>query len=109
MKRRPEGNRPTPPSQRDVQVFRMQHGQDDLLVVSVPLGREPPAGLTPAQLEVARAIARGASNAEIARERGTSVRTVANQVASIFARLGVRSRLQVAAALSRVLRLSGEE
>jgi DNA-binding NarL/FixJ family response regulator len=87
----------------------MRHGQDELLVVSTPIGREPPAGLTPAQLGVARAIARGASNAEIARERGTSVKTVANQVASIFARLGVRSRLQVAAALSRVLRPSGEE
>jgi DNA-binding NarL/FixJ family response regulator len=52
--------------------------------------------LTPAEREVASAILAGKSNAEIALERGTSVRTTANQIASIYVKLGVRSRLELA-------------
>ena len=39
----------------------------------------------------------GLANAAIARRRGTSARTVANQVASIFRKLGVQSRAELAA------------
>jgi DNA-binding NarL/FixJ family response regulator len=39
----------------------------------------------------------GKRNADIARERGTSVRTVANQVAAIFRKLKVRSRAELVA------------
>jgi DNA-binding NarL/FixJ family response regulator len=95
------GDRPNPRQGGAVRVFELRYGGEDLLVLSAPLEGEPPRGLTPAELAVARAIARGATNAQIARERGTSVRTVANQVAAIFKRLGVGSRAQVAAALSR--------
>jgi DNA-binding CsgD family transcriptional regulator len=65
----------------------------EFLVVSY----EPnlPAELAPAEREIARAILAGKPNAEIARERGTSPRTVANQVASIFRRLGVGSRAEL--------------
>jgi DNA-binding NarL/FixJ family response regulator len=38
---------------------------------------------------------RGLSNAEIARSRGRSPRTVANQVAKIFEKLGVSSRSEL--------------
>lgn len=82
--------------------FRFEYGGEELLVVSVPLREEPLDVLTSAQLEVARAIVRGASNAAIARERGTSVRTVANQVASILRKLGVGSRAQLATKLANV-------
>jgi len=78
-------------------------------VVSQSLRPAPNGILTSAQLDVARAIARGASNAEIARRRGTSVRTVANQVASILRRLGATSRAQVALKLALADLGSGED
>jgi DNA-binding CsgD family transcriptional regulator len=51
--------------------------------------------LTPVEAEVTRLLAAGLSNAEIARVRGTARRTVANQVASVFRKLGVSSRLEL--------------
>ena len=44
------------------------------------------------------------SNTEIARTRGTSARTVANQVASLFRKLGIRSRAEAVAALATLQR-----
>ncbi len=55
--------------------------------------------LPPAEREVTLHLLRGATNAEIGRLRGTSQHTVANQVQSIFERLGVRSRVELAARL----------
>lgn len=54
--------------------------------------------LTRAEEIVLRAIFAGKSNAAIARERGTSARTVANQIASIFRKHGVGSRRELVAA-----------
>jgi DNA-binding NarL/FixJ family response regulator len=85
-----------------VRAYRVHCGGEALLVVSVPLRRQAPTVLTPAERAVARGIVRGASNAEIARERRTTVRTVANQVASILRKLGVGSRAQVAMSLTAV-------
>jgi DNA-binding NarL/FixJ family response regulator len=56
--------------------------------------------LTPAERAVAESVLAGASNAQIARERRRSVRTVANQIASLFKKLRVRSRLELAQALA---------
>lgn len=56
-------------------------------------------GLTPAEREVARLILEGASNAEIAGRRGSSLRTVEKQVASCLRRLGVASRGELVALL----------
>lgn len=53
--------------------------------------------LTAAEREVAAAILEGKSNAAIAKQRKSAVRTVANQVASIFRKLGVHSRGELAA------------
>lgn len=58
-----------------------------------------PAGLTSAEQAVAEQIADGASNHQIAEQRGTSVRTVANQVAKIFRKLDVQSRAELVALL----------
>jgi DNA-binding NarL/FixJ family response regulator len=60
-------------------------------------------GLTPSEHAVARALLAGFSNADIGRLRGSSTRTIANQVASIFRKLGVRSRAELAARWSSVL------
>ncbi|CAN5767663.1 hypothetical protein BH11MYX4_BH11MYX4_35440 [soil metagenome] len=58
------------------------------------------SSLTQAERSVTAGLLNGHDNARIARERGTSVRTVANQVASIFRKLGVSSRGELAARLS---------
>jgi DNA-binding NarL/FixJ family response regulator len=63
-----------------------------------PLGstRDNPAGLTERQVEVARLLAAGLSNAEIAERLVVSVRTVDNHVAAVLEKLGARNRRDVA-------------
>jgi DNA-binding NarL/FixJ family response regulator len=56
--------------------------------------------LTEAEQDVLALLLWGLSNAEIALQRRTAVRTVANQIASIFQKLGVSSRSELAAALA---------
>jgi DNA-binding NarL/FixJ family response regulator len=60
------------------------------------------SSLTVAEIAVLRALVRGESNASVAHERGTSVRTVANQVRRLFRKLGVSSRAEVALELGAV-------
>jgi predicted ATPase/DNA-binding CsgD family transcriptional regulator len=66
---------------------------------SAPAHPEWPAAsmLTPREREVARLIARGRSNKEIAAELDISPHTAGNHVANIIAKLGVESRAAVAA------------
>jgi DNA-binding NarL/FixJ family response regulator len=56
---------------------------------------EAPASLTWAERHVLRLALGGASNKDIALARGTSPRTVANQLSSLYAKLGVGSRSQL--------------
>jgi DNA-binding NarL/FixJ family response regulator len=58
-----------------------------------------PDALSKGEREVAEALLHGKSNREIANARGTAVRTVANQVASVFRRCGVASRAELIAKL----------
>jgi DNA-binding CsgD family transcriptional regulator len=68
-------------------------GADEFVVLEWMLRpSELPPGLSAAELEVARLAVDGCSNHEIAALRRTSTRTVANQMASIFRKLGVGSR-----------------
>lgn len=77
-----------------------QRARDRLLELGakrIPRGPRPPtqahpAGLTPREAEVLAGLVAGASNAEIARRHGVSVRTVEHQVAAVLAKLGVDSR-----------------
>lgn len=57
--------------------------------------------LAPAELAVIRLLIEGLSYAEIAEVRATSIRTVANQVASGFRRLGVSGRAELLCLLAR--------
>lgn len=58
------------------------------------------AGVTAAERVVLVLAVAGLSNAEIAARRGVSPRTVANQLASLFRKLGVHSRLELQAWLA---------
>jgi len=55
--------------------------------------------LTQAEREVTAQIIAGSTNFDIALRRGSSVRTIANQINSIFTKLNVRSRSELAARL----------
>lgn len=69
----------------------------EALVYSFPLvTRARLDVLTPAERGVLEGVRHGLSNAEIARLRGASPRTVANQIASVFKKLGAQSRLDLA-------------
>lgn len=78
----------------DLECRVLRTGDPEIAVLSFTPSKNP--RLTGAECEVALAVARGLSNAEIARERGASVRTVANQVAAILKKLGVSSRVELA-------------
>jgi HD-GYP domain-containing protein (c-di-GMP phosphodiesterase class II) len=54
--------------------------------------RELPAGLTPRELEVLLALARGQSNQAIGDDLGISVRTVGHHVQHVYSKAGVRTR-----------------
>ena len=75
-------------------------GGDQYLVLSFPMPVwSLPSGLSVAEREVALAVLRGETNETIARDRNTSIRTVANQIAAVFAKLGVNSRIELALAV----------
>jgi DNA-binding CsgD family transcriptional regulator/tetratricopeptide (TPR) repeat protein len=58
--------------------------------------RQNPAGITASQMKVLMLLARGLPNAEIARQLYLSPRTVDHHVSAILAKLGVRTRGEVA-------------
>lgn len=91
-----------PPGLRATRFFM---GADELVVLSFPLASvEFPASLSAAERAVAFAVIEGKSSEVIAAERRTSVRTVANQIASLFRKLRVHSRGELVAAVCRAPR-----
>jgi DNA-binding NarL/FixJ family response regulator len=96
----PSAPSPQPPAGLRASTFRLR-GQD-VAVLSFPSDPPPlPAELSPAEREVMLLVLDGVSNAEIARRRGRSARTIANQIAACYKKLGVSSRLELAAKLGR--------
>jgi DNA-binding NarL/FixJ family response regulator len=83
---------------------------DEVLIVSFPLFSTPlPASLTSAERDVAFRALTGASNRTIALERGSSVRTVANQLSSIFKKLRIGSRAELAWRMAELESPNGSE
>jgi DNA-binding NarL/FixJ family response regulator len=82
---------------REIESFDLLlHAVESALDDSAPqfnrpadIDRSPLAGLSPTQMDTLRQIALGRSNAEIARQRATSLRSVERLVSRLFDALGV--------------------
>lgn len=82
-----------------MRVSRASLEGEELIIVSYPVAAGRGA-LSEAELEVAQAAARGLTNAEIAQARGASPHTIANQVSAVLQKLQLKSRRQLALALT---------
>jgi DNA-binding CsgD family transcriptional regulator len=75
---------------------------DDLTLLTFPLPEaQLPDALTIAEQEVAVQVFAGASQRDIAEARGVSVKTIGNQLESIYRKLGVSSRVELVLRLRR--------
>lgn len=79
-------------------VYRVT-GEGKTVTVS-PRQETPEQLLTERQLEVAQMVAKGATNPEIAEALGCTERTVKAHMSSIFGKLGIVNRTQLAVALA---------
>lgn len=68
---------------------------------SASAGTGPLTALTPQQQRIARCVAEGATNREVALRLSVSTRTVDHHLRNVFAALGVRSRTELARLLDR--------
>lgn len=97
----PDGqDRPLPvePKSRTLRIIELVWPGNRLKVVST-LGKRRVTYLTQSELDVAWSAVSGMSNSDIALARESSPRTIANQLASAFRKLGVTSRTELAAVL----------
>jgi DNA-binding NarL/FixJ family response regulator len=85
---------------RHLSATRIRYGGGEYLVLTYRAPRwSLPTCLSPSEHQIVRELIAGNSQQGIARNRGTAVRTVANQVASIYHKLKVNSRIELFAAL----------
>lgn len=78
-------------------IHGFEHEGVEYVVVSFPTRRPAAfADLNPAELETIEAVLAGVPQRDIAKARGVSVRTVANQLAGAYRKLGVSSAREVA-------------
>jgi DNA-binding CsgD family transcriptional regulator len=88
-------------AQRDARYAAFVSNGSEYVVVSLPRPNVLlPTSLTDAERAVVAALLLGRSNGEIAESRRVALRTVANQVASIFRKLEVSSRVELIRKLS---------
>lgn len=82
----------------NTRVSRFQAAGHNFVVISTPIAAAPKLEvLSPAERKVVALLADGLSNEAIARVRRVSVRTIANQVAAIFRKLQIHSRIELIA------------
>jgi DNA-binding NarL/FixJ family response regulator len=91
------------PAPEGLQQTALEVGAEQYLVLRYPLRPwQLPCVLTSAEQEIVLAILAGQTRRDVARARGSSVRTVSNLLAQVFRKLGVRSRIELAERLSTV-------
>ena len=73
----------------------------DIARLDAPVAARTSSGLSKREYEVAALVAEGRSNRSIAENLSLSERTVENHIASIFAKLSLRSRAEIAAHVAR--------
>jgi DNA-binding CsgD family transcriptional regulator len=83
-----------------VHVSSFQLGGVDFVVLSAPMLRASKVVLTKAERQIAALVSEGFTNAQIAKRRKTSIHTVANQMAVLFRKTGVGSRVELAVLFS---------
>jgi DNA-binding CsgD family transcriptional regulator len=91
-------NSPLTAAEDEPWIDRLSVAGCELAIISEPI--LPPAvrgWLTAAERAICEQLLRGDSQRAIAERRGTSVRTVANQVSRIFEKLGVHTCAELAA------------
>jgi DNA-binding CsgD family transcriptional regulator len=85
-----------------VDVSSVEVDGEEYCVVGYALRRPRSfASLTPAELEVAEGMIAGLSTRLLARQRGVSERTVANQLARIYRKLRICSKYDLLALVGR--------
>ena len=73
-----------------MRIHRLSLDRSEYLVISFPIQRPKAfACLTPREVDVVEAVLEGLSQEEIAKRRGVARRTVSNQLASAYKKLGV--------------------
>jgi DNA-binding CsgD family transcriptional regulator len=86
------------PAPRGLVAYTFELAEQEYVVFEFRLPQPLfPAGVTAAERAVVRAILDGASNKRIAALRGTSPRTVANQLAGIYRKLKIANRAELVA------------
>jgi DNA-binding CsgD family transcriptional regulator len=85
----------------DMAVVRVTELNDDLVLVSVESCPAQGRALTPAEQEVVALAVGGLSNESIAKARGCSASTVANQLAASYRKLSVNGRRQLKVKVAR--------
>jgi DNA-binding CsgD family transcriptional regulator len=88
-----ELERPEPQRRTSVELHHEPDGSVRLESERAELGLA--RTLSDAEINVVALIAEGRTYAEVARERGASVRTVANQLSSVYRKLGISGRLEL--------------
>ena len=94
---------PTPP----VRATSFHLAEQEYVVVVLPT--RAATLLSAAETQVATLILEGMSNAQIAKARRTSGRTVADQIAGIFRKAGIGSRAELVAWLTEGARRAGDD
>lgn len=103
MTRMPQVSKQDWTVRESVLAWEVRSEEGIFAIVSVPLESSATrVPLTEAESDIVRHILRGESNKTIAIKRGTAVRTVANQIAAIYQKLGIASRAELVAHVSRL-------
>jgi DNA-binding CsgD family transcriptional regulator len=101
-----DGDSPKKPEQElepeaGPRVSRMRVGDEDVLVLSVPLPRlRYPEGTTSAEHVIIDLVCQGLTAKEIATKRGASLRTVTTQLGTIFRKANVNSQAELIAIMT---------